>query len=162
MNETTALAEDTRSPLILYSVMAGLCPLIPVPFLDDMILGYVTRRMTHKLLGSYGLTPTDAQVKQLTRERAGCPLGCLHGMVLYPIKKVLKKILFFLAFKTCIEVASRWFHRGYLLAIATQRGLLTAQTLRSEAALWPLVLAIEETLIETDTSPISSIVRGCW
>lgn len=151
-----------RQTLILYSTLTGLCKLIPIPFVDDIVQGYVARRMVRVLLAEHGIVADTTALERLTRERTGCPLGCLYTLVWYPIKKIFRKILFFLAFKDFADEASRWFHRGYLVQYAAQAELLTAHTLTTEDRLWPVALAMEETLQETDTKRFTRLIRRAW
>ena len=161
MSEQTSPA-PWRQTLILYSTMAGMCKFIPIPFVDDIVQGFVVRRMIRVLLAEHGIVADTEALERLTRERPGCPLGCIYTLVLYPIKKILKKILFFLAFKDFADESSKWFHRGYLVQYAAQAELLTARTMTSEHLQWPVALAIEETLQETDTKRFTQIIRRAW
>ncbi len=151
-----------RSTLVLYSTLAGLCKLIPLPFIDDIVQGFVVRRMVGQLLAHHDITADSTALDRLTRERQGCPLGCLYTLFLYPIKKILKKILFFLAFKDFIDESSRWFHRGYLIQFAAQGELLTQRIVSDEHRLWPAALAIEETCAETDTKRFARLLRRAF
>lgn len=155
----TQISASAQRIVLLYSVLVGLCPLIPVPFLDEFAKGLLTRRMARALLAEHGLTTSNTQIQRLTRERAGCGLGCLSSLLLYPFKKMIRTLVFVLAFKDCVDVASRWLHRGYLVAVSLERGTLDADALAREKGVWPVTLAIEETLMAQDTSPINQLVR---
>ena len=158
MSETNEPA-PWRSTLVLYSTLAGMCKLIPLPFIDDIIQGVVIRRMLNQLLAHHNCEADSVALDRLTRERTGCPLGCLYSLVLYPIKKILKKVLFFLSFKDFVDESSKWFHRGYLVQFAAQSALLTARELSDEHRLWPVALAIEETCAETDTTQFMELLQ---
>lgn len=151
-----------RSTLVLYSTLAGSCKLIPVPFIDDIIQGLVVRRMLNQLLAHHGCEADSVALDRLTRERTGCPLGCLYSLVLYPLKKIVKKALFFLAFKDFLDESSKWFHRGYLVQFAAQGDLLTARELSDEHRLWPVALAIEETCAEADMKRLTELLRRAF
>jgi len=148
-----------RQTLILYSTLAGLCKFIPIPFVDDIIQGFVVRRMLQQILALHGIEADSTDLERLTRERSGCSLGCLYTLFLYPIKKILKKILFFLAFKDFADESSKWFHRGYLVQFGAQTGHITQRTLSDEHLLWPVTLAIEETCAATDTKRFTHLLR---
>ena len=151
-----------RQTLILYSTLAGLCKLIPIPFIDDITQGYVVRRMMRLLLEQHGIEADSTALERLTRERQGCPLGCLYTLVLYPIKKIIRKVLFFLAFKDFLDESSKWFHRGYLVQYAAQTNMLEQRTLAREVRLWPVSLAIEETCAATDTRRFTSLLKRAF
>lgn len=161
MNESTDPVE-WRQTLVLYSTLAGLCKFIPIPFVDDIIQGFVVRRMLGQILALHDIEADSTALEHLTRERAGCPLGCIYTLFLYPIKKILKKLLFFLAFKDFADESSRWFHRGYLLQFGAQSGRITQRTLSEEHLLWPAVLAIEETCKETDTKRFTRLLQRAF
>lgn len=153
------LSPSTRRTVLLYSVLCGLCPLIPVPLVDDWIQGVVARRMVRALCAERGLSPPREAVLHLSRERASCSWGCLVAPVVWPVKQLLKKVLFFLSFKSCVDASVRWLHRGWLLARVLDRGDLVAAQLSPPEGVWPVVLAMEEALDGTKKSPITTIVR---
>ena len=123
------LSREVQRTLVQYSVLAGLCPLIPLPFIDDLVQRFVTRRMVTQMFTDHGLAPTDKQIGPLIRNRMGCSMGCVLAIVLYPIKKIFKKILFVFAIGSSINVSSVWFHRGYLIAAALRDGQINETTL---------------------------------
>ncbi|MEL6181819.1 MAG: hypothetical protein AAFS10_22860, partial [Myxococcota bacterium] len=122
---------DKGMEAILFSaVLGGLCPLIPIPFLDDLIIGTVRRNMVRAIMKRANLKPTDDQVAMLTHnERGGCLMGCLTFVVIYPLKKIFRKLVYILAVKDCSDVASELFHEGMLLRYALRRGLITTEHL---------------------------------
>jgi hypothetical protein len=113
----------------LFSVLAGLCPLVPIPFLDDKVLSWVRRKMIRDLLGARGLHPSEQQVRILEGEAEGGLRGCLGAAVLWPllklavylVKKVVKKIILILTLKECVDRLSETLHEGYLLHRAAER-----------------------------------------
>jgi hypothetical protein len=155
----TSISQTAQRTVMLYSVLAGLCKLIPIPFLDDFVLALVSRRMIRVLLAQGGLSTSEASVQRLTRERTGCPLGCLYTLIFAPLKKIVRSLVFVFAFRDCVDLASRWLHRGYLVASSVERGLLGEAELAEKEGGWPVALAIEETLLAQDTSPINQLVR---
>lgn len=154
----TEISPSAQRTILLYSVLAGLCPLIPVPFLDGIVLGLINRRMIRVLLGLKGLSASDTNVQRLSRERAGCTLSWLYSVALAPVKKLVRTLVFVLAFKDCVDAASRWLHRGYLVAVALEKGHLDEETLARPDGVWPVALAIEESIMKIDTSPINQLV----
>jgi len=108
-----------------HSLLAGLCPLIPIPFLDDRVLTGVRRKMVRDLAAERGLTGPLA----LDRERVdvlagtrGESRGCLgwigwiaFSLTLRLLAKLFRKILIIFAVKESVDTASRVFHEGYLL-----------------------------------------------
>ena len=154
----TQISPAAQRTILLYSVLAGLCPLIPIPFLDSMVLGLISRRMIRVLLSIKGLSASKANIHRLSRERAGCSLGWLYSVFLAPVKKLIRTLVFVLAFKDCVDAASRWLHRGYLVSVALERGHLDEEALSRTNGVWPVTLAIEESIMKIDTSPINQLV----
>jgi len=158
----TPISAEAQRIVLLYAVLAGLTRLIPIPWLDDITLGVVSRRMVRVLLAERGLTASAPQVNRLSRERVGCPLSILWALLIAPLKKLVRTVVFVLAFKTCVDLSARWLHRGYLLAVAIASGRLDTEALARDGGVWPVALAIEESIIGKDTSPINQLVRSIF
>ena len=117
--------------VLWYGVLAGLCPLIPIPFLDDVIIKRLRKRMIRGQLTRAGLEPAGAQINLFTHEASQIRLlGCLFGAVWVVVKKVLRKLIYVFAIKDCVDNASRVVHHGWLVQYALNRGALDAQTLQ--------------------------------
>jgi uncharacterized protein (DUF697 family) len=99
-----------------HSALAGLCPLIPLPFVDDAVIQRITRRMFQALFAAHGLSLTEPGEQALLARPSGWLRGAATSMALYPIKKLMRKVVYLLAIKDCGEVAASVFHDGWLLA----------------------------------------------
>lgn len=140
MNDTTAIkltsltsAQDADGAalrrVLLYGVLAGLCPLIPIPFIDDVIIGKLRKRMIEGQLAAAGLEPGRMQVNLITYIEPEIRLmGCLFGVVWTVLKKIFRKIVFLFALKDCVDHASRMVHHGWLVQYAITTGILGAHT----------------------------------
>ncbi|HEY7547245.1 MAG TPA: hypothetical protein VID27_20290, partial [Blastocatellia bacterium] len=105
--------------IVTFSVMVGLTPLIPVPFVDELAKSYFKRRMTRELAASYNQTLTGADVKTLSDDAdEGCLRGCLIGVLIYPLRWVFRKIFIFLEWKRAVDMATRAYYQGYLIDCA--------------------------------------------
>jgi hypothetical protein len=113
--------------LTFYSLLAGLCPFIPIPFLDDRVLDWVRRRMLAEQLDRWGAVPRPEQIRTLAGSDEGSLLrGCLSGCFLTPVvkvtiyllRKVFRKILIILTLNESVERFSETFHLGYLVHTA--------------------------------------------
>lgn len=146
---------------IFFSVLAGLCPLIPIPFIDDLALGLVRKQLTVSLFSAFELQPSPAQLAAfLQDEKPNVLVGCLASFVLYPIKKLFKKIFFVLALKDCVDAAAAALHEGILLRHALSSGQLDAARLASDPACTAtLAAAIRTTCKQTDTRPVNQALR---
>jgi hypothetical protein len=146
--------------LLTYTVLVGLSPLVPVPFVDDMITAYFMRRMMRSLAREHDWEPDAAAVRTLVDEPAqglarGCAAGCL-SVVVYPLKKILRNLFVFLEFKRAVDLASEAYHRGFLLDYAMREGWLGAAAAHTPEA---VRTAIDETLAEAPIKPIEEAVR---
>ncbi|WP_223754007.1 hypothetical protein [Myxococcus sp. RHSTA-1-4] len=145
------------------SVATGLTPLIPVPFLDDYALRQTREGMVRQILRDKGLPTPDKAVEVLAGSHVGTTLGghvksLLKGVVLFPVRKVFRKVFFVLWIKDCVDVASASLHHGYLLTHAVERGDLDAGSLAGDAP--PRVHdAIVAACAEMDSRPINQILR---
>jgi hypothetical protein len=115
--------------VMLYGVLAGLCPLIPIPFIDDVIIGKLRKRMISGQLEAAGLDPGRMQVNLITYIEPEIKLlGCLFGVAWMVIKKIFRKIVFLFALKDCVDHASRMVHHGWLVQYAITTGTLSQHT----------------------------------
>ncbi len=159
--------------VVFYSVLAGACPLIPVPFLDDLVLKQVLRRMVRSLTRAAGLKLRTRRVATLAGTRRPFrALGCLLGLVLAGavkiivklITRIFRKILFVLTLKDVTDTASRAFHMGYLLSTAlgredARRLLEDAAAGEDEDGARALFATVDKICSEIDTRPINHILR---
>ncbi|KAF0247275.1 MAG: hypothetical protein FD167_3323 [bacterium] len=153
---------DKKSSEIIssHSILMGLTPIIPIPFADDLAKAYFQQRMVRKLAETYKQTLSTEDLKALTAEESqGCFPGCLTSILFYPIKKLFRKIFFFLEWKRAIDTVSRSYHKGYLLEYSLEQGLLNPKGAYSAGQLRK---AIEATCHEVGTNPIEKAVTATF
>jgi hypothetical protein len=109
-----APANDT---LILgHAVIAGLCELIPVPWVDGLVQNRVKRRMVERLAAHYGLDLWDSEVRNLVDpDNSGWLKKAGKALLLRPLKRLLRKVFFVLNSKKIIESATLAYHQGFLI-----------------------------------------------
>ncbi|HEX5707481.1 MAG TPA: hypothetical protein VFX96_09310 [Pyrinomonadaceae bacterium] len=106
----------TRKTIATHAVLAGLTPLIPVPVVDDLAKSFFRQRLVTSLAAAHGRVLAAGEAEALAAEReTGCLGGCVGTVVLYPLKKVFRKIFFFLEWKRAVDLTSRTYHFGYLV-----------------------------------------------
>ncbi|MEW6731700.1 MAG: hypothetical protein AB1489_10265 [Acidobacteriota bacterium] len=151
--------ENANQRLILtHAVLIGLTPLIPLPLLDDLTKTYLQRRLARKLLAAHGEQLSVQEIQALADDpNGGCLSGCLSMILLYPIKKIFRKIFFFLEWKRAIDLVSRAYHHGYLLDYALQQGWRPPTPSAPQ-----LRVAIDDVCREVGTSPIEHAVRATF
>lgn len=155
------------------SLLGGLCPLLPVPLVDDLVLLQMRRRMVDHLARRWGLALSPAQVARLAGGR-GIGLGRLAGRALvYPFRKLLAKVFYFLAIKDAVDTFSLLFHHGYLLHAAAARGAFRGElagqggaagvpSLVDDATFARVAAAVEATLAATNTGPLRHLLLGVF
>jgi hypothetical protein len=107
-------------------VMIGASALIPVPFLDDMAKEYLEKRLFREIATCEGLSLSKDEQEHLTQEpkkRGCCALGCLGSAFLYPLKKLLRKVFFFLEIKRAVDQATTALAQAWLFRLAIHREL---------------------------------------
>jgi hypothetical protein len=153
-----ASQDDTFRRLTFFSVLGGLCPLIPVPFVDDWALSQVQRRMIGEVARKRGVTLPPEAAKILTGdEDSGWP-GCL-GAIGWVFREVVGAILgwlfrtvfYFLTIRRSVRRSSETLHLGYLFDHVLQREKVATFTADQARSVRQAVLA---TLQEVDTQPI--------
>lgn len=148
--------EIATSPLLVsHAVLVGLTPLIPVPFLDDIVKAYLERRLTAEVARAHGVTLSDEAVRAIAEgpgESVFAQLG--RGALLLPVRLLFRKIFFVLELKRASDAASACYHRGYLLDLAFSMGASPPARRASD-----LRAAIDATLLETEHSPLEAAFR---
>ena len=144
------------------SLLASLAQLLPTPFVDDILEGRVRRRMAERLAATHGITLTADQARDLAGEPSGWSLGKLAGKaIVYPIKKIVRKVVYVLAVKKALDTFSDVFHRGYLIRKALERRALSGSTV-PDARVAEVASAVRGVLEEVDTGAIGNAVRGVF
>lgn len=145
---------SSQHQLVTHAVLTGLTPLIPIPFVDDMVYSYLMRSMVQRLGSLHGASLNPEQTRTLADQRGGCALGCLFTVLLYPLKKILSKIFFFLEWKRATDIISHTYYHGYLVNAALEEGWVNSHGAERVRAAIDLVLA------RTNTSPLTRAARG--
>lgn len=97
-----------------HAALAGLCPLLPVPFLDELVIRRIARRMHRALFAAHGLELSPVAARLLTAQ-AGWFHGAASSVALLPLKRLLRKAAVVLAIKDCADVATVVYHDGWLI-----------------------------------------------
>jgi hypothetical protein len=152
---------DTRSTDFEWSryadaTLAGLSVLIPVPFLDDAFEAFFRARIPGAVARTRGRTLPDGVRAALAAEdaarRGGCatlPLRLTLGL----LKRLSRKLLYFLTVKTATERLSHYWYRAFLMD-----HMLAAGHLESPASARVAHRAMEEVLAST-VGPLPAIAR---
>ena len=153
----TAEAGGQRT-LVTYAVLTGLTPLIPVPVLDDVVKGYFRRRLVRARAAARGRALGEAEVAALSDEGGdGCLRGCVVQALVYPLKKIFRKVFFFLEWKRAADLTSRTYHQGYLLDYA-----LSSPDLLGARSAADLKRAIDSVCREAPIKPLEAAVGAAF
>src|SRR5262245_18034736 len=154
------MTSANQQQIILHSILAGLTPLIPIPFLDDLIKTYFKRRMVRKLAASHSQMLRDTDVETLADDKdSGCLAGCLTTLLLYPLKAIFRKIFFFLEWKRAIDTVSHTYYQGFLIEFALAENWLAPA---GRIAATDARRVIDHLLQQINTSLIDRAVKGVF
>src|ERR1041385_3181633 len=107
--------------LVTHAVLVGLTPLIPVPLLDDLVKNYFRKRMVRGLAASAGRSLDEKELDALASEaERGCLTGCIVAALVYPLRSFCGSFFSFLKLNRAVDLTSRTYHYGYLVAYALQ------------------------------------------
>jgi hypothetical protein len=108
-----------QSQILTHAVLVGLTPLIPLPFMDEVVRELLLRRMVRILAAAHRLDLSPAEVRTLADEpKENWLKGAAMSVVLMPIRIIVRKAFFVLQGKRVIDLASASYHRGYLIDVA--------------------------------------------
>ena len=162
MSEPTSPTESPNpaTPTVdvtMSAILAGVCALSPVPFIDDLFIGAIRRHAVRRIFRARGKELSWGQSRALTRTRRNVLVGCLLGVVVYPVRKIFRKVFYVFAVKEAVEVASRLLHKGRLVEHALAVGCLSVDEIgASKEPFARLNRVIQQTCDEANTD---SIVR---
>jgi hypothetical protein len=148
--------------LVTHAVLVGLTPLIPVPLLDDLVKSYFRRRMVRGLASSAGRSLDEKELDALASEaERGCLTGCLFAVLVYPLKAIFRKVFYFLEIKRAVDLTSRTYHFGYLVAYALQprAGAAAALDLYGAKAVNEAAQAV---CLEAPIKPVEAAIGGTF
>ena len=158
------LSDGALSIVASYSAVAGLCPLIPIPFLDDVIITRVHRRLCQQLCARHNFYLSTDGAKKLTDTPSNLLASAFTAIVMFPIKKLLTKIVYVLAVKSCADVAAGLFHEGWLLARALEQEYvpLDAMARGDEATLLRLRRGVLTARAQVDPQPTRIVMNSAF
>ncbi len=147
--------------LTFFSVLAGLGPLIPVPFVDDWAVDLIKRRMVRELGESRELQLTEDEVRLLAGTGERRWPGLLKGTAMVVRRgvgkiagKLFKTAFYVLLLREGIHRAVETFVEGYLLLYAAGLPQALRPASRTEERVRAVRAAVVATLKEADVTAI--------
>lgn len=166
MNDTlkAEISDEALAAVAGYSALAGLCPLIPIPFVDDFIMVRIHRRLCWVLFSKHNIPLSDKGAKALTDSPSNLLGGVFRKLFLWPIKKLITKLVYFLAVKACADVAADMFNEGWLLARVLEQNYVPEDLLRRGdiATLKRLRTAIIKAREAVDPSATQAVMKSAF
>ena len=138
-----------------YALLIGLTALIPIPLVDTGVENWLRRRMVRSLAERHNVTLDDEAVATLGNAATGGCFGCVWSVLLWPIRKIVKTLLFVFQVKTIADTASELVHRGLMLEEAIELGWLPGDADRVR-------LAMDRALVHIDTRLVERKLRGVF
>jgi hypothetical protein len=142
------------------ATLAGLSILIPIPFLDSIFEGFFRKRIPTSVARRRGVRLSSPILDALMKE----PLtlaGCLQMALVWPVKliwdllkRLSKKLLYFLTIKEATDQISLYWHQAFLVDY-----MLLVGHLNSVEAAQIARLALIETLGTITTSPLIQLAQ---
>ena len=156
MSETAATQQLT---LITHALLVGLTPLIPLPLADDLAKQFLQQRMVRSLARTHGVTIDEKDLPGMLSvlpAKKGCLSGCLLSAIAYPLKKLARKIFFFLEIKRAVDLTSYTYHYGYLLDYAMREGWFAKRGLKEIDA------ALDDICLAAPIKPVEAAIRATF
>lgn len=139
------------------ATFAGLSVLIPIPLLDLFFEWFFRQRMPTTIAKRNGrILPPDI-LAYLSKERKGCMQSCLALPLVLTfvfLKRLSRKILYFLTIKEASDQLSFYWHRAFLLNYMVQAGYLADTTKAKTAA-----VTLDRVLASVTTSPLVQLAQ---
>ena len=156
----------------MYAIFCGLPPMIPIPFIDDWALRSLKRQQFKRIFADkkkdLDLGEHSAAIHTLAcgvKESFTC-VGCFlfvpnfifKKIILYTIKKIIKKLIFVLSMKDAVDVSSHSFHEACLFRVLLNKDYLNEKTLADENCINHMRRSMEKCCEEHETKPVEKII----
>ncbi len=125
----------SQSKILQYALGVGLASLIPVPFADRIVGGWLMRRLYGELAAKHGHELSTSARKALTVRRGNFLWGCLVGVVVWFFKKLIRTLTVVLLVKEVVDEATLAIHRARMVEVALERGQLPGNEVRIQRSM---------------------------
>jgi len=143
--------------------LAGLSPIIPIPFADDVVERKMHRAMIRNLLSRHGLRYERRQVKTLSGSCVKLKCGeLLCKPCIKLCKKLCRTLTAVLLVKDCVDCTNKLLHEGWLLGYALRHGLVTQRSLEDKDDVVMVHQAILDACEDVDTRVIEQFLKNLY
>ena len=139
------------------ATFAGLSALIPLPFLDSLFEWFFRQRMVRAIARRRGLSLAPVVVYEINRSDESWLQSCALlpvTLTFQLVKRLSKKLLYFMTIKEATDKLSYYWHRAFLLDY-----MLLERHLDELASAQVARRALEQTLRTTTTSPLLQLAQ---
>jgi hypothetical protein len=140
------------------ATFAGLAALIPLPLVDLYFEWLFRRRMVRAIAYRNGRLLNTPTIHEINRTRSGLGRGCLLWplkLIYSFLKKLSRKILYFLAIKEAVDNLNYYWQRAFLLDYMLRAGYLD----NSHDEVKRAAEALDLVLSQTSQSPLTQLAR---
>lgn len=135
-HQDAKISAQARAQIAAHCALGGLCPLIPLPFVDDMLIKRVHKRMIRKLCAQHHIHFKDGEdddaLELLIAKESSLLSSAAKAVLWWPVKKVLRKLILVWAVKGCADVAATLYYEGWMLARTLEQGYVDLEPLRAK------------------------------
>lgn len=158
------ISSEALETIATHCALAAMCPLVPLPFVDELLVARIQRRMNGQLCARHDIELTTRTAKLLTHRDPEFIKGALTGLLIWPIKKLVRTALVVLLVKKCADVATLLFLDGWMLARALEQGYVPLEQLRheQEPAARQINLAIRHAHEDIDSGATRRAMRAAF
>ncbi len=154
MTEPTTKALSHSPDVAFIAALCGGASLLPIPFVDGPIRARLHAQMFRTLAARKGKSLDDQSVKQLLGKKAGL-LGAVGKFaLLYPAKRLFRRLFGVLAIASVIDEVSQTYHLGFLFATALEDSSWGTRSMVGVRT------AIDATIKAIDPKPVRHLFRG--
>ena len=139
--------------IVRWSLLAGLCSLVPVPFLDVWLERRCRAHLYAGVARAHDVTFPTHQSDVLLAAPDGWMPGCVAGIAYVIVKKIFRTVFFFLTFVDVAHGAAVTALRGVLVEAAFACGRLPGDA-------EPVRDAMGEVLLAETRHPVFRLLRG--
>ncbi len=155
--QTHETVPNTQFDWLIYAdaTFAGLSLLIPIPLLDVAFEWFFRRRMAQTIARRNGRSLPAPIIAEINRDPDAWWQGCLTApfkLLRLFLKRLSRKLLYFLTIKEAADQLSYYWHRAFLLNHMLRRGDLDS----AETAV-PALHAMHHVLKKHVSSPLSQL-----
>lgn len=139
------------------ATLAGLSTLIPVPLVDMLFEDFFRRRMPHAIARTRKQDLHQDIITQINWSDSDCLTGCVllpFRLAYELIKRLSRKLLYFLTIKDAADRVSYYWHRAFLIDYALLLGHLDTPDAAARAR-----CAMLQALDSADTSPLAQLAH---